>query len=126
MKDIKAFLRVPVEQGLPERAEGKDFDTNIGVCNYDKSEGWFEHRFDIENEWTWTSTTDVEYWFREISLSEYMVGFTQWLCKNFELHPKEEPFWYDVNLIVDKFNYKYYTTDYLLELYFIEQGIIIK
>ncbi len=122
MKDIKAFLRVPVETQDPENSGYY----HVYYGEY-KAKAYFDKTLDILFRWRHDKTIMTpDEWLKEISLSEYMVGFTQWLCKNFELHPKEEPFWYDVNLIVDKINYKYYTTDCLLELYFIEQGIIIK
>ncbi len=91
MKDIKALIEVP------RGSEGSFWITEV------KFKQSNEHKV-----------------VREISLSEYMVGFSEWCMENYSKHKGIY-----LEISVDD-HYKEYSIDQLLVIYLETKGVIIK
>ncbi len=108
MKDIKAYVVLPIEILPPKSGFYNVYngDKFLGQDYYNYPDGW-EYKI-------------VTHWLKEISLSEYMVGFAEWCGDKYEQDMFCKTMW-----LHNTYETPHETSE-LLELYFIEQGIIIK
>lgn len=72
-EETKVFIKVDPNQKLPNVSD--DYITNKGDLYYDsESNKWFDANYTY-------MADDIEFYFQEISLTELMVGFAEWVKK---------------------------------------------
>lgn len=124
MKDIKAYIRVPIEQKLPAKISDKFiYSKDCYVTNVHGSvfTARYNHKY-----FYWVGTNNqnilnVSHWLKEISLTEYMVGLAEWIRTRHGLEiieHEKQPVYVWKNEI--------YSSEKLVTIYLNEKGIIWK
>jgi len=118
MKDIIAYIETSTKEELPLSPitlyEAEDYLTDYGFVRYEGDGKWFEKEHD--------SYVDIKFWYKQINLTEHMVGFAEFkegYTKIDQIYIKNENY-----RMHNPKDLEIFTIESLLDIYVKEKGII--